>query len=70
MWSQKTPRKKHLTELVLGVHDALHGSFTYPPRGVYKAILVSRLAMDAVYEHIQAVLSRDRAAPCWDLEIV
>jgi hypothetical protein len=42
---------EHLAELVLGVHDALHGSLAYPSRGIEEVSFGTRIALGAVYEH-------------------
>jgi len=59
---------EHLAELVLGVHEALHGSLANPPCGVENVNLCTRVAVDAVYEHTQGVLSCGRATRRWDQE--
>jgi hypothetical protein len=42
---------EHLAELVLGVHEALHGSLAYSSRGIEEVSLDTRIALGAVYEH-------------------
>jgi hypothetical protein len=59
---------EHLAELVLGVHDALHGSLTYPSRSIAEISFGTRIATNAVCEHTQGVLSPSRAVICWDSE--
>jgi hypothetical protein len=55
---------KHLAELVLSLHDTLHGSLAYPPRSVEEASLGTRIALGDTHEHAQDMLSRGRATIC------
>jgi len=42
---------EHLAELVLGVHEALHGSIAYPSRGIEEVSLGTRIVLGVVYKH-------------------